>query len=94
MDFRTKHIKAALKQFTSKEGDSEGKREVIAKITALLEQAYLILLEAAEDQAHYNVLEAQVFAEIKSERRAEEYARQNPHDKDWRQNPHNKDLSF
>lgn len=83
MDLRTKHIKAALKQLRSKEGVSEGKREVIAKITTLLEQAYLILLEAAEDQAHYEVLEAQVFAEIKSKRRAEEYARQNPNDKDW-----------
>lgn len=78
MDFRTKHIKAALKQFRSKESDLPNGKTAIAEITALLEKAYLIALEAAQEQAHYDVLIAQEIAEIKSERRAQEYARQNP----------------
>lgn len=82
MNRSPKHIEAALEKFRTAESDLPNGKTAIAEITALLEKAYLIALEAAEEQAHYDVLIAQEFAEIKTLRRAVEYARQNSTDED------------
>lgn len=82
MNRSPKHIKAALEKFSTAKSDYPAWKTAIAEITALLEKAYLIALETTEEQAHYDVLVAQEFAEFATEVRGREYARQNPHDED------------